>query len=42
MDPSKDGRTLHVPSVYTNIQKAIDNANNGDTVIVANGTYKGE
>ena len=42
IDPSKDGRILNVPSVFTNIQKAIDNANDGDIVVVANGTYTGE
>jgi hypothetical protein len=33
--------TLNVPLDYPNIQAAIDNANNNDTVLVADGTYTG-
>jgi len=40
---SFDGNTLYVggdgPGNYSTIQDAIDNANNGDTVYVYNGTY---
>ncbi len=32
-------RTLHVPGEYTNIQTAIDDAENGDIIIIAPGTY---
>lgn len=31
--------TFHVPDDYTKIQNAIDSVNNGDTIIVADGTY---
>jgi len=31
--------TIHVPDDYTTIQLAIDNANNGDTIIVRDGEY---
>ncbi len=32
-------RILHVPGEYTNIQTAIDEAEDGDIVIIAPGTY---
>ncbi|MEW6481588.1 MAG: hypothetical protein AB1397_01035 [bacterium] len=35
------GADLYVPSQYTTIQSAINAANNGDTVWVADGTYRG-
>jgi len=41
--PTAKGDTLYVggsgPNNYTKIQDAIDNASNGDTVFVYNGTY---
>ncbi len=33
---------LKVPSAYPNIQAAIDDANDGDTVLVADGTFTGD
>jgi hypothetical protein len=33
------GRTLRVPDDYTSIQAAINDADNGDSVLVAPGTY---
>ena len=43
MDESMNGTTLYVggsgPRNYTNIQDAINDANDGDTVFVYNGTY---
>jgi ribosomal protein S17 len=33
------GRIVRVPQDYTSIQSAINAASNGDTVLVAEGTY---
>ena len=33
--------TIHVPDDYGTIQEAINNANNGDTVVIRKGTYTG-
>ena len=33
-------RILYVPSNFTTIQAAVDNANSRDTIVVASGTYK--
>jgi RHS repeat-associated protein len=35
------GSVIHVPADFITLQGAIDAAVNGDTIIVANGTYKG-
>ena len=35
------GAELHVPSEYPTIQAAVDDSNDGDVVIVADGVYKG-
>lgn len=38
---SNSGAILHIPSDYSTIQAGINAASNGDTVLVADGTYKG-
>ncbi|MHC4620232.1 MAG: right-handed parallel beta-helix repeat-containing protein [Planctomycetota bacterium] len=35
------GAELHVPSQYSTIQEAVDEAGEGDTVVVADGVYRG-
>ncbi|HET6445051.1 MAG TPA: right-handed parallel beta-helix repeat-containing protein, partial [candidate division Zixibacteria bacterium] len=35
------GTVIHVPADYSTIQDAIDSSNNGDTILVAKGTYSG-
>jgi len=37
-----EGKMLHVPSEYDTIQSATNAASNGDEVVVADGTYKGD
>ena len=32
--------TIHVPGDYTDIQVAIDNANNNDVIVIAPGIYR--
>ena len=38
----RTGTTLHVPGDYPTIQAAIDASVDGDTVLIADGTYTGE
>ena len=38
-NPARSQDTLHVPADYTTIQAAIDAANNGDVILVVEGTY---
>ncbi|MBU3923045.1 hypothetical protein KJ684_02305 [Patescibacteria group bacterium] len=40
--PSRDPMTINVPSDYSTIQLAIDNAINGDTIAVKGGEYVGD
>jgi hypothetical protein len=42
LDPSVFSDVLKVPSQYSTIQSAIDNADNNDIVLVADGIYEGE
>ncbi len=39
-DNNTSGNILYVPSQYSSIQKAIDTAENGDIIVIENGTYQ--